>query len=207
VGHLSPTILNLGTDFNLDWRPRALGRGTAAAREAGPGTLPGLRSPSVLLYFKEGGAAMDIFRLLRQDHAEALALLTDWVALPEGPMGAEAWGRWTDRWEVHVRIEENFLFPLLRDDPELRRRLAHAVEAHSGIRKCIQDMPPYEEDSHAWAEAVADLIESLERLVEFEERRLFPRARAHLPPDDAEDLALEVLDFLQSLRTALSAGS
>ncbi len=152
------------------------------------------------------GDGMDIFKLLRQDHAEAVALLTEWVRLPEGSVGVEAWGRWTDRWEVHVRIEENFLFPLLKDDPELRRRLAQAVTAHSRIRKCIQEMPPYGERSHAWVEAVAGLIESLDGLVDFEERRLFPRARAYLQPDEAEDLALEVLDFLQGLRAALSAG-
>lgn len=149
---------------------------------------------------------MDIFHLLRQDHAEAMILLMEWVRRPEGPGGAEAWARWTEKWGVHVRIEENFLYPLLKSDPELRRRLAQAVEAHAEIRKIIQGMPTYDGESRNWVMSVADLIESMEGLVDLEERRLFPRARSFLSREDAEDLALEVQDFLQGLRSALAAG-
>ncbi|MDB5105215.1 MAG: hemerythrin [Fibrobacteres bacterium] len=149
---------------------------------------------------------MDIFQLLRKDHGEALMALTEWVRRPEGPHGLEAWARWSERWEVHVRIEENFLFPFLKDDPLLRGRLAEAVGAHARIRKCLQEMPPYAGDADAWVEAVSDLLESLESLLEMEERVLFPMARAFLPREEAEDLGREVQDFLRGLQTALAAG-
>jgi hypothetical protein len=150
--------------------------------------------------------AMDIFQMLRKDHAEALVALTAWVRRPEGAEGAEAWLRWSERWEVHVRIEENFLFPFLKDDPRLRRRMAEATEAHARIRKCMQEMPPFGNDSQAWVEAVAELLESLESLHEMEERFLFPGARAFLSREEAEELALDVQDFLRGLETALAAG-
>jgi hemerythrin-like domain-containing protein len=149
---------------------------------------------------------MDIFRLLRKDHAEALRALTEWVRVPEGREGGEAWSRWSERWEVHVRIEENFLFPLLKGEPGFRPLLDQAVEAHARIRSCMRRMPPYGRDVPAWVDTVADLLESLEGLLEMEERRLFPEARAFLSRDESEELAREVEDFLRGLQSALAAG-
>jgi hypothetical protein len=147
---------------------------------------------------------VDIFSLLRQDQDEAERMLAEWARHPEGPQGAELWARWSERWEVHARIEENFLFPRLKDDPTLRRRLGDVSEAHAAIRQRMQEMPPC--DDRDWARAVSGLLRSLENLAEMEERRLFPRARAALSREEAEDLAQEVLDFLQGLRTAMAAG-
>jgi hypothetical protein len=149
---------------------------------------------------------MDIFQLLRHDHVEALEALAVWVRHPSGPEGADAWARFNERWEVHVRIEENFLFPLLKDEPDLRRLIEQAVASHGRIRKCAHGMPSPETDARAWTEAVSDLMEALEALLEMEERRLIPRAVEILPEEDAEELAQEVEDFLRGLQAALAAG-
>lgn len=149
---------------------------------------------------------MDIFQLLRKDHAEALRALTAWVRGPEGKDGEQAWMRWSERWEVHVRIEENFLFPLLKGEPAFRPLVEQSVEAHGRIRSCMRRMPPYDRDAPAWADAVTDLLESLETLLEMEERKLFPEARGFLSKEESEALALEVQDFLRGLQSALAAG-
>jgi hypothetical protein len=150
-------------------------------------------------------SAMDIFQLLRHDHVEALEALAEWVRRPGGRRGAGAWARFKERWEVHVRVEENFLFPLLKGEPELRRLIEEAVASHARIRKCAHDMPSPDGDARAWTEAVSDLMETLEALLGMEERRLIPRARGFLPEEDAEELAAEVEDFLRGLQAALAA--
>jgi hypothetical protein len=148
---------------------------------------------------------MDIFRLLRRDHEEARNALAAWMSRPGGASGAALWGTWANLWDVHVRVEENFLFPFLRDEPELRRLISEAVDAHGRIRIHIRELPSIPRDSRAWSLAVQELSQSLMRSFQLEEERLFPLARQVLAPEEAEELGREVRDFLRGLRLALAS--
>jgi hypothetical protein len=149
--------------------------------------------------------AMDIFRLLRRDHEEARNALAAWMRRPGGAAGDTLWGKWANLWDVYVRVEENFLFPFLKDEPVLRRLISEAVDAHGRIRNSIREMPGIPGDSRDWSLAVQDLSQSLMRSFELEENRLFPLARQVLAPEEAEELGREVQDFLRGLRLALAS--
>lgn len=148
---------------------------------------------------------MDIFRLLRRDHEEASDALAAWMGSPAGASGTALWGNWANLWDVHVRVEENFLFPFLRDEPELRRLISEAVDAHGRIRDHIRELPSLPPESRAWSLAVQELSQSLMRSFHLEEDRLFPLARQVLAPEEAEELGREVRDFLRGLRLALAS--
>lgn len=148
---------------------------------------------------------MDIFRLLLRDHTAARNALADWMRRPGGASGAALWGKWTNIWDVHVRVEENFLFPFLTDEPVLRRLMSQAVDAHALIRKSIREMPGIAGGTRAWSLAVQELSQSLMLSFELEENRLFPMARKVLAPEEAEELGREVLEFLRGLRLALAS--
>ena len=139
---------------------------------------------------------MDIFTWLRRDHVEILNLVG------EGTREARAQG--AERWDIHVRIEENFLFPFLRSEPGLRHSLNRAVQAHDRIRGRMRGIQPSDPDS--WDGSGDWLMESLERLQNMKERRIFPRARRFLSADESEELLSEVIDFLHGLENALSSG-
>lgn len=150
---------------------------------------------------------MDIFSWLRRDHSEILGLLGEWRGgRADAGSGAEAWARAVGRWEIHARIEENFLFPMLKSESDLRRPLARAVQAHDHIREFLRGIPPFSSDPKAWGGCANRLPEALERLQEMKERRIFPRARETLTRDEAEELVSEVIDFLHGLESALAAG-
>jgi hypothetical protein len=151
------------------------------------------------------GKAMDIFRELRRDHEEAHDALAAWLRRPTGAAGDSLWGKWTHLWDVHVRVEENFLFPFLKDEPVLRRLISEAADAHGRIRKSIRELPSIPVDSRAWNLAVQDLTQSLMLSFELEENHLIPLARQILAPEEARDLGREVQDFLRGLRLALSS--
>ena len=148
---------------------------------------------------------MDIFRLLRRDHEEVGNALADWMSRPGGAPGKSLWENWAHLWDVHVRVEENFLFPFLRDEPELRRLISEAVDAHGRIRNHIRELPSIPPDSRAWSLAVQELSQSLMRSFQLEEDYLFPLARQVLAPEEAEELGREVRDFLRGLRLALAS--
>lgn len=154
---------------------------------------------------------MDIFRLLRKEHAEAMDDLKAWIRMPIGAGGADACLRWSERWEVHARIEENFLFPLIRGEPDLRRLSEQAVAGHDAIRRRLRQMQAAYREAEvrqegARDEALSGLLESLESLLEMEERRLFPAADDLLNGETSEELGREVEDFLRGLHSALAAG-
>lgn len=148
---------------------------------------------------------MDIFRVLQLDHEEASNALAAWLRHPAVTEGQSLWGKWTHHWDVHVRVEENFLFPFLRDEPVLRRLIHKVEDIHERIRKCNRELPRLEMDSRAWNLAVQELSQSLLLSSELEENRLFPLARQILAPEEAEELGREVREFLRGLRLALAS--
>jgi hypothetical protein len=150
---------------------------------------------------------MDIFSWLRHDHSEILGLLGEGSrGAGAETAGAEAWSRGVGRWDIHARIEENFLFPLLKSESGLRHTLARTVQAHDRIRARMRDLSPPDRDAEAWAGRAAGLLEILERLQDMKERRIFPCARKTLSRDESEELGSEVQDFLHGLESALAAG-
>lgn len=148
---------------------------------------------------------MDIFRVLRRDHEEAHNALAAWLRRPAGASADSLWGKWTHLWDVHVRVEENFLFPFLKEEPALRRLISEAADSHGRIRKSIRELPSIPVDSRAWSLAVQELSQNLMRSFDLEENRLFPLARHILAPEEAEELGREVQDFLRGLRLALAS--
>lgn len=148
---------------------------------------------------------MDIFRVLRRDDEEAHDALAAWLRRPSGTAGEALWGKWAHLWDVHVRVEENFLFPFLKEDPGLRRLIQEAGDVHARIRDSIRELPSIPVDSRAWNLAVQDLSQTLIHSTELEEHRLFPLARQVLAPEEAEDLGREVREFLRGLRLALAS--
>ena len=148
---------------------------------------------------------MDIFRVLRRDHEEAHNALAAWLRRPSGSAGDALWGKWTHLWDVHVRVEENFLFPFLMEEPVLRRLIQEAADVHARVRDSIRELPSIPVDTRAWNLAVQDLTQTLMHSSELEEHRLFPRARQILAPEEAEDLGREVREFLRGLRLALAS--
>src|SRR5690606_12964996 len=107
-----------GKVFRLRKKANVARKGAGGPRRGKPGAMPvAVRPPTSLFWTK--GEAMDIFTWLRRDHVEILNLIG------EGTREARAQG--AERWDIHVRIEENFLFPFLRSEPGLRHSLNRAV--------------------------------------------------------------------------------
>ncbi len=83
-----------------------------------------------------------------------------------------------DELDVHMRIEEDVLYPALRDafsqsDDAL---VDHSVEEHAKARKLVEQLRAPGNDDAAVDALVRQLREAVEHHVHDEEERVFPRA-------------------------------
>jgi hypothetical protein len=98
---------------------------------------------------------------------------------------------WRTEGRIHFWIEEDVLLPGSGlagpgEDPEVARLL----DDHLAIRRRVASLL----EGEASDEALAELGQALTDHVRFEERELFPRIEAALPPDELERLGAKLAE-------------
>jgi hypothetical protein len=145
----------------------------------------------------------NVFSLLRRDHARLRASagpVSGTEALDAGNRDA-ATRRLARQWAIHFLSEENFLFPRLASESEVRPLLRRLSETHALVREDFRVLLAAADESKA-----AELCDTLSKMVELEEQSLFRQAEKIIPPDEAEALARDVEDFREDLLLTLEAG-
>lgn len=139
----------------------------------------------------------NLFSLLRRDHA-CLKASTGPKSQPVSDDGA-AVRRLARDWAIHFLSEENFLFPRLSSDAEVRPLLRRLSETHALVREDFREL------LSGGGEAKAESLRAtLRKAVELEEQTLLRKAEEIIPPEEAEALARDVEDFREELGLAFA---
>lgn len=139
----------------------------------------------------------NVFSLLRRDHARL-------KEFGPGPEGRDATRRLARDWAIHFLTEENFLFPRLASESEVRPLIRRLSETHAMLREDIRGLLADDgegKDGGEWARA--GLRDTVREAVELEEKKLFRKAERLIPPDEAVALAREVREFREELSRTL----
>jgi hypothetical protein len=150
-----------------------MGRGGRAA----PRRMPMSRTPTDARGTTRRSAD-DALAVLGADHARIAELFVRIGRLKSaGPQKAQLAARLTDELELHIRMEEELLYPSLRVSLGAAS-VAQAVTEHAAARELAADVREHPATDTEFDSALAELRACVEQHVHEEETDLFPRVRA-----------------------------
>src|SRR3954467_11185508 len=144
---------------------------------------------------------MDALDLIKQDHKRLKKLLAETLEA-EGPEREHRMDHLRIELVAHERMEEEVLYPRLRDEKKAREEVLEGYEEHhvaDVILDELLDVPP---ETDLWKAKVKVLKENVEHHMEEEETELFKKARAVLDRDELERLGERMQQIKRSLQAA-----
>jgi len=90
--------------------------------------------------------------------------------------------------EVHTRIEETFLYPVLEKAEESHDLALEAFEEHAVVKRLLAELDQLAKDDESWGAKLNVLQENVEHHVEEEEGEMFKKARHVLSDEELESL-------------------
>jgi hypothetical protein len=143
---------------------------------------------------------MDAIQLIRSDHRDVERLFREFERAEHAgdrPRAAATVRSLVRELSVHASIEEQFVYPALRDHAG-ERRVLDALEDHHGAKVTLDELDALPAGAPRLASKVRLLAENVRRHVEQEERELLPALARALGPDELRRLG----DTLASAKSA-----
>ena len=140
---------------------------------------------------------MDALDLIKQDHKRLKKLLAETLEA-EGPEREHRMDHLRTELIAHERIEEEVLYPRLRDEKKARASVLEGYEEHhvaDVILDELLDVPP---ETDVWKAKVKVLKENVEHHMDEEESELFKKARAVLDSDELHRLGDQMAEIKRS---------
>jgi iron-sulfur cluster repair protein YtfE (RIC family) len=146
---------------------------------------------------------MNAIEILKEDHQEALGLLGELELADQGPGAAppdtEGFDRLSEMLELHMKIEEEFLYPVIEELEEARGLIEESYEEHERVEELLVRISTRAPSRQEFQDLLVQLRDSLEDHIRKEEDELFPKVE--------ETLDREELDVLGSRIEELKRGS
>jgi hemerythrin-like domain-containing protein len=133
---------------------------------------------------------VDALKLLKTDHDDVKTMLTKLEDTTERAVKTrtEMLGRLRGALSVHEKIEEEFLYPALKQFSETKDIALEAYEEHQVVDDIMADIETTSVENETWAAKLKVMKENLEHHIEEEEGEMFPEARRVMEPEDLADL-------------------
>jgi hemerythrin superfamily protein len=168
-GSASPTLAGSWTQAfeRVRWRARDLGR----------------RSPTE-------GEAMDALELLKDDHDKVKKLLEQGESTTERAVKTreELFDKIKGELKVHEAIEEEVLYPALKEFAETKEIVLEAYEEHHVVDVILGELEATPVDDETWAAKFTVMKENLEHHIEEEEEEMFKQAREVMDESELDEL-------------------
>ena len=106
--------------------------------------------------------------------------------------------------DVHARIEEEILYPVLEEFDETRDISLEAYEEHALVKQLLEELASAPKDDEQWTAKFTVLKENIEHHVEEEEGEMFKKARKVLSEDEIEELGERLQEAKQVRKSAMA---
>lgn len=138
----------------------------------------------------EGDDPMDPIKLLKADHDEVKALLGKLDETTERAEVTRTEGLATlkQKLDVHETIEEEILYPALKEFAKTKDIALEGYEEHHVVDMIMAELEATPVTDETWAAKLTVTKENLEHHIEEEEDQMFKQARQVMDPDELEEL-------------------
>lgn len=133
---------------------------------------------------------MNALKLLKEDHDLVKKVLAEGEETTERAekTRAELFERLKSELTVHERIEEEVLYPALRDHPRSRQLALEGYEEHHVVDTILGELERTPVTDDRWGAKFKVAKENLEHHIEEEETQMFPKARQIFSEVELEDM-------------------
>ena len=129
---------------------------------------------------------MEIYDLLREDHARMLARVRRLASRPRNGAELEAL---KSHFEFHDLFEREVLYPAVMTAPGGAAATELALAEHEALEQAIEALTAPAAEDIGWREEMSDIARSLEAHITREEGPLFDLAHGSISADDAAEMA------------------
>ena len=149
---------------------------------------------------------MNAFTLLKNDHEKVAGILEKIDATTERAAKGreELFTQLKNELDVHARIEEEILYPVLEEYEETRDISLEAYEEHALVKQLLEELAAAPKDDETWTAKFTVLKENVEHHVEEEEGEMFTKARKVLSEDEIEQLGARLEKAKQIQKSAIA---
>jgi hemerythrin-like domain-containing protein len=133
---------------------------------------------------------MNAFELLKKDHEKVSGILEKLDATTERGVKTreELFTQLKTELDIHAQIEEQILYPVLKEAKETEDITLEAYEEHAVVKRLLAELEALPKDDERWGAKLTVLKENVEHHVEEEEGEMFTGARKVLSKDQIEEL-------------------
>lgn len=133
---------------------------------------------------------MNAFTLLKNDHEKVAAIMNKIEGTTERALKTreELFSQLKTELDIHAKIEETILYPVLEKADESRDITLEAYEEHRLVKQLLAELEGEAKDDEKWTAKFMVLKESVEHHVEEEEGEMFKKARRVLSEEEIEEL-------------------
>jgi hemerythrin-like domain-containing protein len=150
---------------------------------------------------------MDAFELLKKDHKKVSGIFEKLDTTTERGVKTreELFTQLKQELDVHARIEETILYPILKEAKETEDITLEAYEEHNVVKQLLSELDALSKDDETWGAKFTVLKENVEHHVEEEEGEMFKKARKVLSQEQIEELGAQLEAAKQEEKKALAA--
>ena len=150
---------------------------------------------------------MDALTLLKEDHDKVKKMLDELESTTERGVKTreQLFTKIRRELEVHETIEEEILYPALKDHPKTKEIALEAYEEHHVVDTVMAEIEGLAYDDERWGAKFTVMKENLEHHIEEEEGEMFEQARQVFDKDELTRLGERMMARKQELMQRPSA--
>jgi hemerythrin superfamily protein len=136
------------------------------------------------------GEALDALKLLKDDHDKVKKLLEEGESTTERAVKTreELFAKIESELKVHEAIEEEVLYPALKEHAATKEIVLEAYEEHHVVDVVLGELAATPVDDETWAAKFTVMKENLEHHIEEEEGEMFKQAREVMDESELDEL-------------------
>src|SRR6185369_16288491 len=122
-----------------------------------------------------GERFMDAFELLKKDHEKVSGIFEKLEPTTERGVKTreELFTQLKRELDIHAQIEEQILYPVLKEADETHDITLEAFEEHNVVKQLLAELEELPKDDETWQAKLTVLKENVEHHVEEEEGEMF----------------------------------
>jgi iron-sulfur cluster repair protein YtfE (RIC family) len=150
---------------------------------------------------------MNAFELLKADHKKVAGIFEELEPTTNRATKTreELFTQLKNELDVHTQIEEQILYPALKDAEETHDITLEAYEEHHVVKQILSELESMPVDTDEWSAKLKVLQENVEHHVEEEEGDMFKQAKDVLSTEQIDALGTRLQAAKQEKQKTLSA--